>query len=72
MQYFCGLFSDICDFWVQESEKFRFFCSIVQNWSFRELSDVLGYSGYWKFKTVIDKAIAVANDKGMKIDEHFN
>ena len=23
MQYFCGLFSDICDFWVQESEKFR-------------------------------------------------
>lgn len=25
MQYFCGLFSDICDFWVQESEKFRIF-----------------------------------------------
>lgn len=41
-------------------------------WSSRELSDALGYSGYWKFKTVIDKAIAVANDKGMKIDEHFN
>lgn len=41
-------------------------------WSSRELSDALGYSGYWKFKTVIDKAIAVANEKGMKIDEHFN
>lgn len=27
---------------------------------------------YWKFRTVIDKAIAVANDKGMKIDDHFN
>lgn len=41
-------------------------------WSSRELSDALGYSGYWKFRTVIDKAIAVANDKGMKIDDHFN
>ena len=41
-------------------------------WNSRELSDALGYSGYWKFKTVIDKAIAVANEKGMKIDEHFN
>lgn len=41
-------------------------------WNSRELSDALGYSGYWKFRTVIDKAIAVANDKGMKIDDHFN
>lgn len=41
-------------------------------WNSRELSEALGYSGDWKFKTVIDKAIAVANDKGMKIDEHFN
>ena len=41
-------------------------------WCSRELSDALGYSGYWKFKTVIDKAIAVANDKGMIIDKHFN
>ena len=29
MQYFCGLFSDICDFWVQESEKFRYICLII-------------------------------------------
>ena len=41
-------------------------------WNSRELSDALGYSGYWKFRTVIDKAIAVANDKGMRIDDHFN
>lgn len=41
-------------------------------WNSRELSDALGYSEYWKFRTVIDKAIAVANDKGMRIDDHFN
>jgi len=41
-------------------------------WNSRELSDALGYSGYWKFMPVIDKTIAVANDKGMKIDDHFN
>lgn len=41
-------------------------------WNSRELSDALGYSGYLKFRTVIDKAIAVANDKGMRIDDHFN
>ena len=41
-------------------------------WSSRELSDAFGYSGYWKFKTVIERAISVANKKGMKIDDHFN
>ena len=32
----------------------------------------MGYSGYWKFHNVIDKAIKVASEKGMNIDEHFN
>ncbi len=32
----------------------------------------MGYSGYWKFQNVIDKAIKVASEKGMNIDEHFN
>lgn len=40
-------------------------------WNSRELSDAFGYSGYWKFRTVIDKAIAIANDRGMIIDDHF-
>ena len=26
----------------------------------------------WKFQNVIDKAIKVAREKGMNIDEHFN
>ena len=32
----------------------------------------MGYSGYWKFQNVIDKAIKVASEKGMDIDDHFN
>ena len=28
-------------------------------WSSRELCNAMGYSGYWKFQNVIDKAIKV-------------
>lgn len=41
-------------------------------WSSRELCNAMGYSGYWKFQNVIDKAIKVASEKGMDIDDHFN
>ena len=41
-------------------------------WSSRDLCNAMGYSTYWKFQNVINKAIAVANQKGMKIDDHFN
>ncbi len=41
-------------------------------WSSRDLCTAMGYSAYWKFQRVIDKAIEVANAKGMKIDDHFN
>lgn len=41
-------------------------------WSSRDLCNAMGYSTNWKFQNVIKKAIAVANQKGMKIDDHFN
>lgn len=41
-------------------------------WSSRDLCNAMGYSAYWKFQHVIDKAIAAANAKGMNIDDHFN
>lgn len=41
-------------------------------WSSRDLCNAMGYSGYWKFQNVIDKAIKIASEKGMNIDEHFN
>lgn len=41
-------------------------------WSSRDLCNAMGYSAYWKFQRVIDKAIEVANSKGMNIDDHFN
>ncbi len=41
-------------------------------WSSRDLCNAMGYSAYWKFLRVIDKAIEAANTKGMKIDDHFN
>ena len=36
-------------------------------WSSRDLCNAMGYSGYWKFQNVIDKAIKVASEKGMDI-----
>ena len=41
-------------------------------WSSRDLSAAMGYSAYWKFQKVIDKAIRAAGEKGMNVDEHFN
>ena len=41
-------------------------------WSSRDLCGAMGYSAYWKFQRVIDKAIKVAVEKGMNVDEHFN
>ena len=41
-------------------------------WNSRDLCNAMGYSAYWKFQNVIDKAIRVAGEKGMKIDDHFN
>ncbi len=41
-------------------------------WSSRDLCVAMGYSANWKFERVIEKAIAIANQKGMKIDDHFN
>ena len=41
-------------------------------WSSRDLCNAMGYSTNWKFQNVINKAITVANQKGMKIDDHFN
>lgn len=41
-------------------------------WSSRDLCGAMGYSAYWKFQRIIDKAIKVAVEKGMNVDEHFN
>lgn len=41
-------------------------------WNSRDLCNAMGYSAYWKFQNVIDKAIRVAGEKGMNIDDHFN
>lgn len=41
-------------------------------WSSRDLCAAMGYSANWKFQRVIDRAIEVANVKGMNINDHFN
>ena len=41
-------------------------------WSSRDLCNAMGYSTNWKFQNVINKAITIANQKGMNIDDHFN
>lgn len=41
-------------------------------WSSRDLCSAMGYSANWKFQRVIDKAIEVANAKGMNLNDHFN
>ena len=41
-------------------------------WSSRELCKAMGYSAYWKFNRVIEKAINVMSVKGMDIDYHIN
>lgn len=41
-------------------------------WTSRELCNALGYSTYQKFTRILNKAIAVANSRGMKTTDHFN
>ena len=41
-------------------------------WTSRELCNALGYSTYQKFTRILNKAIAVANGKGLKTADHFN
>lgn len=41
-------------------------------WSARDLSTVLGYSTWQKFNRVLNKALQVAQNRGMDMGEHFN
>ena len=41
-------------------------------WSARELATALGYSTWQKFNRVLNKALKVAQDRGMEMGEHFN
>ena len=41
-------------------------------WSARELNNVMGYSTWQKFNRVLNKALLVAQNKAMNINEHFN
>lgn len=41
-------------------------------WSARELSTALGYSTWQKFNRVLNKALQVAQNRGMDMGEHFN
>ncbi|MDE6341761.1 MAG: virulence RhuM family protein [Muribaculaceae bacterium] len=40
-------------------------------WSSRDLCDAMGYSAYWKFRRVIDKAIKVVSEQGLDVGSHF-
>ena len=41
-------------------------------WSARELATTLGYSTWQKFNRVLNKALQVAQNRGMDMGEHFN
>ena len=41
-------------------------------WPSRDLRTALGYSTYQKFTRIINKAISIANNKGLDTAEHFN
>ena len=41
-------------------------------WSARELSTAMGYSTWQKFNCVLNKALQIAQSRGMEMDEHFN
>lgn len=41
-------------------------------WSARELAPALGYSTWQKFNRVLNKALKVAQGRGMDMSEHFN
>lgn len=44
----------------------------IEFWCSRDLCTALGYNTYQKFSRTIDKAIAIANTKGLNAAEHFN
>lgn len=44
----------------------------IEFWISRDLCTALGYSTYQKFSRIIDKAIMIANTKGLNTAEHFN
>ena len=41
-------------------------------WSARDLSTALGYSTWQKFNRVLNKALQVAQNRGMDMGGHFN
>lgn len=41
-------------------------------WTSRELCTALGYSTYQKFTRILNKAIMIANSKGLHTPDHFN
>ena len=41
-------------------------------WSARELAATLGYSTWQKFNRVLNKALQVAQNRGMEMSKHFN
>lgn len=41
-------------------------------WSARELARVLGYSGWQRFHTVIERAQAACENSGQPLEDHFN
>ena len=41
-------------------------------WSARELATVLGYSTWQKFNRILNKALPVAQNRGLEMSEHFN
>ena len=41
-------------------------------WTSRELCTALGYSTYQKFTRILNKAIMIANSKGLHMPDHFN
>lgn len=40
-------------------------------WTSRDLCGALGYTTYYKFASVINKAMMIAQEKGMDMDNHF-
>ena len=40
-------------------------------WTSRDLCGAMGYTTYYRFASVVKKAIAIAQAKGMDINDHF-
>lgn len=41
-------------------------------WTSRDLCEAMGYTTYYRFASVIKKAIVVAREKGMDVNDHFH